>query len=412
MAVREGRDYPSSIPQSSITILDSCLATFARAITVGASMKKRVSLDRRFLVTLCLALGLAGGLPGTSGEPETVASDQPLARIAFGSCARQDQPQPIWEAIVASHPQLFLFLGDNIYADTEDMDVMRSKYAQLDAQPGFQKLKVTCPIMATWDDHDYGADDAGAEYPMKRESQQVFLDFFGVAHDSPRRAREGVYHAAVFGPPGKRLQVILLDARYHRSALKRGFQPGEPGEGFRGRYLPNLDPEATMLGAEQWQWLEAQLRFPAEVRLICSGVQVVPDEHGSETWGNFPLERQRLFRLIRKTSATGVVILSGDRHLAEIARLPADHVDGVGYPLYDITSSSLNRPSGNFTKAGTRFANEINSYRIGLTYFDTNFGAVVIDWEQPDPVIRLQVCDEEGGVVLQQRLSLSELRAN
>jgi len=197
-------------------------------------MKKRVSLDRRFLVALFLALGLAGGLPATSGQAETVASDQPLARIAFGSCARQDQPQPIWEAVVASRPQLFLFLGDNIYADTEDMDVMRS----------------------------------------------------------------------------------------------------------------------------------------------------------------------------------GVVILSGDRHLAELARLPADHADGVGYPLYDVTSSSLNRPSGNFTKAGTRFANEINSYRVGLTYFDTNFGAVVIDWEQPDPVIRLQVCDEAGGVVLQQRLNLSELRAN
>jgi alkaline phosphatase D len=369
-------------------------------------------LDRRFLTAIGLALMLAGGLQATTSQAPPAVVDQPLARIAFGSCARQDQPQPIWEAIVAIRPELFLFLGDNIYADTEDMDVMRAKYAQLDAQPGFQKLKATCPILATWDDHDYGANDAGDEYPKKRESQQVFLDFFGVAHDSPRRAQEGVYHAETFGPPGKQVQVILLDARYHRSALKRGFQPGEPGEGFRGRYVPNLDPDATMLGETQWQWLEAQLRSPAEVRLICSGVQVIPDEHGSETWGNFPLERRRLLRLIRETGASGVVILSGDRHLAEIARLPANHADGVGYPLYDVTSSSLNRPSGNFTKAGTRFANEINSYRVGLTYFDTNFGSVLIDWEQPDPVIRLQVCDEKGGVVLQQRLNLSDLQAD
>jgi alkaline phosphatase D len=375
-------------------------------------MSKRMPLDRRFLTAIGLALMLAGGLQATTSQAPPAVVDQPLMRIAFGSCARQDQPQPIWEAIVAIRPELFLFLGDNIYADTEDMDVMRAKYAQLDAQPGFQKLKATCPILATWDDHDYGANDAGDEYPKKRESQQVFLDFFGVAHDSPRRAQEGVYHAETFGPPGKQVQVILLDARYHRSALKRGFQPGEPGEGFRGRYVPNLDPDATMLGETQWQWLEAQLRSPAEVRLICSGVQVIPDEHGSETWGNFPLERRRLLRLIRETGASGVVILSGDRHLAEIARLPANHADGVGYPLYDVTSSSLNRPSGNFTKAGTRFANEINSYRVGLTYFDTNFGSVLIDWEQPDPVIRLQVCDEKGGVVLQQRLNLSDLQAD
>jgi alkaline phosphatase D len=137
----------------------------------------------------------------------------------------------------------------------------------------------------------------------------------------------------------------------------------------------------------------------------------VADEHGSETWGNFPNERRRLFRLIRETKAGGGVILSGDRHLAEISRLAAGHADGARYPLYDVTSSSLNLPSGNFTKAGTRFANEINSYRVGLTYFDVNFGSVLVDWAAPDPVIRLQVRDLKGDVVLQQRLRLSQLRA-
>jgi alkaline phosphatase D len=166
----------------------------------------------------------------------------------------------------------------------------------------------------------------------------------------------------------------------------------------------------TVLGETQWKWLEAQLKVPAEVRIIGSGVQVVADEHGSEMWGNFPSERARLFQLIRSTKANGVVILSGDRHLSEISRLPADHKLGVGYPLFDVTSSSLNVPSGNFTPAGVRFANEINSYRVGLTYFDTNFGTIDIDWSQSDPVLRLQIRDEKGGVVLQQRLKLSQLR--
>jgi tetratricopeptide (TPR) repeat protein len=150
---------------------------------------------------------------------------------------------------------------------------------------------------------------------------------------------------------------------------------------------------------------------PAELRLIGSGVQVVPDEHGSEMWGNFPLERRRLFKLIRDTKASGVVFLTGDRHVAEISRLPADHEDGVGYPLYDVCSSSLNAPSGNLTKGKVRFANEVNSYRVGLTYFDVNFGTVDIDWEPADPVVRLQVREESGEVVLQQRLTLGQLRA-
>lgn len=337
------------------------------------------------------------------------ADEKPLARIAFGSCAKQDKPQPIWDAVVETQPELFIFLGDNIYADTQDMEVMRAKYKLLGEQLGFIKLKKTCPVIATWDDHDYGGNDAGAEYPKRKESQQVFLDFFGIPEDDARRKQEGVYSAKVYGPAGKRVQVILLDGRYHRSQLETGFKPGEPGEGVRGKYLPNTDEGATVLGETQWRWLEEQLKIPADLRLIGSGVQVVADEHGSETWGNFPNERNRLFRLIRGTKAKGVVVISGDRHLAEISRLPAEHPAGVGYTLFDVTSSSLNAPSGNMNKAGVRFANEINSYRVGLTYFDVNFGSIHIDWDAIDPVIRCQVRDEKGGVMLQQRLKLSQL---
>ena len=91
-------------------------------------------------------------------------------------------------------------LGDNIYADTLDMDVMRAKYAKLAAMPGFQLLRKTCPILATWDDHDLGANDAGGDYPKKDESQKIFLDFFGDPDDSPRRHRPGVYDAKVSVP--------------------------------------------------------------------------------------------------------------------------------------------------------------------------------------------------------------------
>src|SRR6266545_651568 len=82
------------------------------------------------------------------------AAEPVVSRIAFGSCAKQDKPQPIWDAVVETKPQHFVFLGDNIYADTEDMDVMKQKYALLGKQPGYVKLKATCPVHATWDDHD------------------------------------------------------------------------------------------------------------------------------------------------------------------------------------------------------------------------------------------------------------------
>lgn len=338
-----------------------------------------------------------------------LAAQEPLRRIGFGSCAKQDKPQPIWDSIVEQQPQLFLFIGDNIYGDTEDMQVLKQKWDLLGAQPGYQKLKRQCPVLATWDDHDFGANDAGAEYPKKRESQQIFQDFFDIPKDSPRRQQEGVYHAEVFGPPGQRVQIILLDARYFRSKLKTGFKPSEPGEGYRGKYAPNDDPEATVLGEAQWKWLERQLKVPAELRVLCCSYQFLPDEHGSEAWGNFPLERKRMLKLIRDTNAKGVVVISGDRHLAEGMKL-APGPNALSYPLYEMTSSSLNAPSGNMTKAGVRFATEVNSYRVGLTYFDTNFGMIDIDWSQPSPVVRMQVRDEAGGVVLQQRFSLADLK--
>ncbi len=338
-------------------------------------------------------------------------ADEPLiSHISFGSCAKQDRPQPIWDAVVEGKPQMFLFLGDNIYGDTRDMAILEAKYKLLGEQPGYMRLKQTCPIYATWDDHDLGQNDAGAEYPLRKESQKLMLDFFEVPADDIRRQREGVYWSQVFGPAGKRVQVILLDTRYFRSPLKKGFDSREPGEGYRGVYIPNTDVDVTVLGDAQWKWLEDQLKVPAEFRIIGSSYQVLSDRHGWEMWGNFPSERTRLLNLLKSSGASGIVLLSGDRHLSEIAELASSDTGSIGYPLYEVTSSSLNQPSGNTTKAGARFANEINPYRVGLTYFDVNYGNIRIDWTAADPVIRLQICDEKGSVVLQQRSTLSALQ--
>ncbi len=185
---------------------------------------------------LLAAIALLAAAPLLADAPLPAAEDQPLERIGFGSCAEQDKPQPIWDAILETKPERFILLGDNIYADTEDMAVLRAKYQLLADVPGFKKLRAACPVLGTWDDHDYGANDAGGEFPKKAESQQVFLDFFGAPADDPRRTREGIYSAQIIGPPGRRVQIILLDQRYFRSPLKTGFVGGEPGEGRRGKY--------------------------------------------------------------------------------------------------------------------------------------------------------------------------------
>ncbi|HYH67454.1 MAG TPA: alkaline phosphatase D family protein, partial [Urbifossiella sp.] len=331
------------------------------------------------------------------GDGTAAAPAPPLRRIAFGSCASQARPQPIWDAVAATRPELLLMLGDNIYADTEDMDVMRAKYARLAAMPGFKALRESVPILATWDDHDLGVDDGGSTYPKKVESQRIFLDFFGDPEDSPRRKRPGVYDARVFGPEGKRLQVIMLDTRYFRSSPLKKKTPVTRGE---GPYEPNPDPTTTMLGEDQWRWLEEQLRKPAEVRLIASSIQVVAEDHGWEKWANLPHERERLYRLIREAGAEGVVFLSGDRHLAELSMMDG----GAGYPFYDVTSSGLNQAAKAWRPQ------EANRHRVATMNWGDNFGLITIDWDRPDPRITLQIRDSDGEVFLAQKLDLSTLR--
>lgn len=328
------------------------------------------------------------------------ADPEPLSRIGFGSCVHQDKKQVIWDRIIEARPQLFLLLGDNIYADVPERTPIDEAYRKMNAVPGFKKLRESCRLLGTWDDHDYGLNDAGAEYPDKKKSQQLFLDFFNVPADSPRRKREGVYHAEIHGPPGKRVQLIMLDGRYHRSQLKKGPRGSAPGYPRLVPYVANNDPAATFLGIDQWRWLEEQLKQPAELRLIGSGIQVISEDHPFEKWMNIPHERERLFALLRSTKAAGVIFLSGDRHMADLSVMDA----GIGYPLYDLTASGFNQASEDYRVP------EKNRHRVATLSWGHHFGFIEIDWSQKDPLIRLQIRDEDGQIAFQHKVPLSALK--
>ena len=145
---------------------------------------------------------------------------QNISKIAFGSCGSEDHPLPIFDVVVKHDPDLFIFLGDNIYGDTENMDTLKKKYDSLSAKPTFQNLKKNVDIIATWDDHDYGLNDMGKRYPFKQESKEIFLNFFNEPTNSPRREHKGVYTSYIYEMNGKKLQVILLDTRTFRDDLK------------------------------------------------------------------------------------------------------------------------------------------------------------------------------------------------
>jgi alkaline phosphatase D len=297
---------------------------------------------RRLIAASALALGgCAGSAPSglLQNAPAGLDASLPLRRIAFGSCADQKLPQPIWETVLADKPDLMIFGGDNIYAsDTPfSLDALQKAYVTAGAMPSLQRLRASVPHFAIWDDHDYGVNDGGAEFAHKQDTKQAFLEHWKVPAGDRRRSRDGIYDSQMYGPPGQRVQVIGLDARWFRSPLKITDQRGKPG---KERYVPDADPAKTMLGDAQWRWLGEQLRQPADLRLIVSGIQVIVEGHGWERWGNFPLERQRLLDLIKNTRASGVVFLSGDRHVGALYR----ETSATPYPLYEITSSGITHP--------------------------------------------------------------------
>lgn len=347
-------------------------------------------LRRRELLAAGAALGALAGCAGG-----TYAAAAPLHRIAFASCADQTRPQPIWDTVLADKPDLMVFGGDNVYASEQPWSLQRLEqaYATQAAIPGFRRLRETVPHLAIWDDHDYGPNDGGAEFAHKHESKDAFLRFWDVPAGDPRRFHEGLHHAQVFGPPGQRVQVILLDTRWFRSRLKRTDQRDAPG---KERYVPDADPAKTLLGPAQWSWLEARLREPAEVRLIVSSIQVVVEGHGWERWGNFPLERERLYRLLRQTRAEGVVFLSGDRHIGGLYR----ETSGVPYPMYEMTSSGVTHPWAKAAEAGPN--------RLGELFTGLHYGTVEIDWAAR--ALRLVIKDIGGSARRSQSIAFNELK--
>ncbi len=321
-------------------------------------------------------------------------------KILFGSCSHQDKPMPIFKAINHEQSDLFVFLGDNIYGDTDNMQQLAHKYQKLAANKGFQTLRKNTPIVAIWDDHDYGENDAGREYAQKERSRQLMLDFWQTPKNSPRYSQQGgIYTAYMMGTAEQRVQMILLDLRWDRSPLKRVdkqtyLNARKPSN--MGPYLPNEASDASMLSEAQWQWLEKELQKPAKLKIIASSLQLLPEFTGWESWANFPRDRQRLFDLINKYQVNGVLIISGDTHWGEISRLE----NAIAYPLWEVTSSGLTQEWKAISP---------NLHRIGKATGKINYGDISIDWQRKDPIIRLMLKNEQGNIVRQEVFALSTL---
>jgi len=303
----------------------------------------------------------------------------PLTRIAFGSCNRQNLPQPIWPVIASAQPDLWIWGGDCVYVDSPFEDVIIRKFDLQYNNANYKTFREKIPIVGVWDDHEYGENNSGKWFQSKTITQSEFLDFLDEPPTSPRRKREGIYASYAFGPIGKQVKVLFLDNRYHADI---------PG------------PDADLLGAAQWQWLESELaNSQAQIHLIVSGTQIFQEEHRYEKWANFPRSRKRLLKLIKESLVPGAILISGDRHIHEIA--VRDDAE-TPYPLYEVTSSGL-------THSYSSFPGEPNKYRVGTAFSEKGFGMMEIDWTGRTPSVHLQIRDERNEVQREVTIYLENL---
>ena len=307
-------------------------------------------------MSFCFVLTISRGATAAPLDDTADTVDSALlSRVAFGSCSKQYKTGSLWSHVAAQHPELWVWAGDAVYPrrgagaaryTSTSLDALRAAYAAMNASAPYSRMKrglrAAPAVIGTYDDHDYGVNDAGGGGGLMRlgvvdraKRAALFHDFLGVADESSRRRRDGVYASHVYGPKGQRVKVIALDTRFNREphvlpsvgALFSGSLLGKltPVLAATSRWLSTWlgwteQHAGAVLGEPQWQWLERELaESSATVHVLVSSVQVLTTNPLVESWGHFPAERRRLLALLRKHAPRGLVIISGDVHVAELS---------------------------------------------------------------------------------------------
>lgn len=313
--------------------------------------------------------------------------------IAFGSCDNENKPQELWPDIVQQHPVIWIWGGDNIYADTGDTLDLQRRYAKQKSDPGYQSLINSTQITGTWDDHDYGMNDGGKFWPHKDAAKKPALEFLGIPKSNPVWQHPGMYNSVVIGKGKNTIKIINLDTRYFRDTLMRVYYKPEGSEKKEYRY--EVNPTGDILGETQWQWLEHELQSSESLFIINSSIQVLSEQHRFEKWANFPLARKRFIELMEKVKKN-VLVISGDRHIAEFSSLPLSN----GKALVDFTSSGI-------THTWPQKWIEENKWRVGELVIEKNYGLILVSWHAHKLDVQLQIRGAHEQVFQQHRVSFS-----
>lgn len=283
--------------------------------------------------------------------------------LVFGSCVRYmaNRGQPVWTAIEHNDPDLMIWMGDNMYGDALDPDILFEEYMrQRDVESVLPVIRNTSNL-AIWDDHDFGLNNHDRRNPIKEKALKVFEEVWANPAYG-EKGNPGVYFDYSYGD----VDLFFIDCRYYRDPNE---EPGHEGK--------------TMLGIQQYDWLTAKLQAStATFKLILSGSGwSAAKGPGGDSWASYLHERDQLFEFIRKKKISGVVLLSGDTHVGELNAIPWSQRGGYDY--YDLVSSPLAQPRED------SWMERNPEVRIRPVYFnDSNFGLIEFYLEEERPYLK------------------------
>jgi alkaline phosphatase D len=319
-------------------------------------------------------------------------SPPPDFKFIYGSCAYFNEPvydrpgkpygngTAIFQHMADSGADFMIWGGDNWYlreVDYSSESGIWYRYQHDRAQPDVQRLYAAMPHYATWDDHDYGSNDANKSYEFKDITLSAFKSYWGNTSwgepDNP-----GVYGKYYWSDAA----FFLMDNRYYRDddELDPKFAPG---------------PIKTQYGARQRDWLKqslvhAQKEKHAAFKFIVTGGQVITDFGGaSETFAYYTAEREDLLKFIKEQGITGVIFLSGDVHFTELAREKIGDTQWV----YELTSSPF---SSGASKLG-HGERAHDPHRVDDTAVDDqNYCTLAIHGPKDERVVTIACIDKQG----------------
>jgi len=312
-------------------------------------------------------------------------TDPPSFSAVIGSCLyvnekEVDRPgapygsdEKILSTIASLKPDMMLWLGDNTYYREVDWNTaggLRHRWTHTRSMPELQPLLGSVHHYYMWDDHDFGPNDADRSYRLRTEALETHK-LFTANGTYGTLETPGVFSRFEWAD----VEFFMMDDRFHRA-------PNSSPEG----------PEKVMWGSAQLQWLkDGLLNSRAPFKIVANGNQVLNPLCEYEALVRYQNEYNELLSFIKQNRISGVVFLSGDRHMSELIALP----DTALYPLYDFTSSSmtagLSKPRGAEVNNPNRVSGTL------VTDFHT-FGVLRFSGPRTDRSLTMECRDADGNV--------------